>query len=248
MEIFMIRIIITGAVAGLFFLVSAIFIIPALYIIGLFSKDKRDYLSYAFVQWAFKVVLFLAGTDIDVKGFDNIPKNQPVLYVGNHRSIFDIIISYSMVPPLTGYIAKIEIKKVPILSWWMKLMNCLFLDRDNPREGLKTILAAIDMIKEGKSVFIFPEGTRSKTDDGMIDFKEGSLKIAQKTDCPIVPVAFNNTSAIFEDQFPKLRKVKVSIEFGEPIIPSLLDAETKKHLGKYTHDIVKGMVEKNAIK
>lgn len=244
----MIRIIITGIAAGLFFLVSAIFIIPALYIIGLFSREKRDYLSYAIVQWAFKVVLFFAGTDIDVKGFDNIPKDQPVLYVGNHRSIFDIIISYSMVPPLTGYISKIEIKKVPILSWWMKLMNCLFLDRDNPREGLKTILAAIDMIKEGKSVFIFPEGTRSKTDDGMIDFKEGSLKIAQKTNCPVIPVAFNNTSAIFEDQLPKLRKVKVSVEFGKPIIPSELDAEAKKHLGKYTHDIVKGMVERNAIK
>lgn len=244
----MIRLILAATAAGLFLLISAIFIIPALYIIGLFSREKRDYLSYAIVQWAFKTVLSFTGAKADIKGLDNIPKGQPVLYVGNHRSIFDVIISYAVVPPLTGYISKIEIKKVPILSWWMKLMNCLFLDRDNPREGLKTILAAIDMIKEGKSVFIFPEGTRSKTDDGMIDFKEGSLKIAQKTNCPIIPVAFNNTSAIFEDQLPKIKKATVSVEFGKPIIISELDAEEKKHLGKYTHDIVKGMVEKNAIK
>ncbi len=244
----MFRFIITVASAVWFFAVSVFFLIPLMYIVGLFSIEKRDLYSYAIVQWAFKVVFFFTGAKADIKGLENLMPGTPVLYVGNHRSIFDIIISYALVPPLTGYVSKIEIKKVPILSWWMKLMNCLFLDRSNPREGLKTILAAIDMIKDGKSVFIFPEGTRSKSDDGMIDFKEGSLKIAQKTNCPIIPVAFNNTSAIFEDQFPKIRKVRVSVEFGKPIIPSELSPEDQKHLGKYTHDIVKEMVERNVIR
>ncbi len=244
----MIRIIITGGVATVFLAISAIIIIPMLYIVGWFSREKRDHMTYAIVQWALGVVVFLSGAKVDMKGLENIPKNQPVLYVGNHRSIFDIIISYSVIPPLTGFVSKIEMKKFPILSWYMNLMNCLFLDRDNPREGLKTILAAIDMINSGKSVFIFPEGTRSKSDDGMLEFKEGSLKIAQKTNCPIIPVAFNNTSAIFEDQLPKLKKAKVSVEFGKPIIPSELDDDTRKHLGKYTHDIVKEMVEKNVIR
>jgi len=81
----------------------------------------------------------------------------------------------------------------------------------------------------------------------MRDFKEGSLKIAQKTNCPVIPVSFNNTSAIFEDQFPKIRPVKVTVEFGTPIIPSELPAEDNKHLGKYTHDIVKGMLERNKV-
>jgi len=241
----MIRFIIVVIAVVLFFTASLI-IIPIEYLIGLFSKKARERSSYAIVQWALRVVIFMSGIKLNLIGFDKVPKDRPVLYVGNHRSFFDIIISYSMVPR-TGYIAKKEIKKVPILSWWMVLVNCLFLDRKNPREGLKTILQAIENINNGISVFIFPEGTRAKSDDEMRDFKEGSLKIAQKTNCPVIPVSFNNTSAIFEDQFPKIRPVKVTVEFGTPIIPSELPAEDNKHLGKYTHDIVKGMLERNKV-
>ncbi|MBE5940647.1 MAG: 1-acyl-sn-glycerol-3-phosphate acyltransferase [Lachnospiraceae bacterium] len=243
----MLRLIILGIAAFLFFAAAVIYM-PVVYFIGLFSLDARHIISYRFGQLALKIALFISGTKVEVKGRENLPKpGEAVLYIGNHRSIYDIIISYSMVPPLTGYISKKEIKKVPILSWWMHLLNCLFLDRDNAKEGLKTILAAIEMVKGGKSVFIFPEGTRSKTDQ-MLEFKEGSFKIAQKSGCPIIPVAFNNTSAIFEDHFPRIKKTNVCIEFGKPIIISELAPENQKHVGKYTQNIIKDMVEKNAIK
>ncbi len=240
----MIRLILTAIFLLIFFIISLVLFLFE-YILGLFSRNLRDRTSYAIVQLAFKIIIFISGAKIIVKGFDNIPKNQSVLYVGNHRSFFDIVISYSMVPPLTGFVSKKEIKKVPILSTWMKLMNCLFLDRDNIKEGLKTILQGIEMVKSGTSIFIFPEGTRSHEDLVMRDFKEGSLKIAEKSGSPIIPVAFCNTSAIFEDHFPYIKKAKVIVEYGKPIYPKELDKENQKHLGVYTHDIIQDMVAKN---
>lgn len=116
-----------------------------------------------------------------------LPK-APVLYVGNHRSIFDIILSYPFLKNNTGFVAKESLKKTPLVGWWMWYLNCLFLNRENIKEGLKTILKGVELVKNGSSIFIFPEGTRSETED-LLPFKEGSLKIAEKGKCPIVPVA-----------------------------------------------------------
>ena len=135
-------------------------------------------------------------------GFENIP-DEPVLFIGNHRSFFDILLTYSRCPRLTGYVAKKEMEKIPLLSTWMRFVYCLFLDRKNPKEGLKTILQAIDYVKQGISICIFPEGTRNKGEElSMLPFKEGAFKIATKTGCAIVPISMNNTAAIFENQFP----------------------------------------------
>lgn len=91
----------------------------------------------------FRCLLKLAGVTITVKGEENIPKDTAVLYVGNHRSYFDILTGYTTVPTLLGFVAKKEMEKIPILRTWMANVNCLFLDRKNIKEGLKTILQGI---------------------------------------------------------------------------------------------------------
>ena len=92
------------------------------------------------------------------------------------KNYFDILLTYSRVPRLTGYVAKKEMESFPILSIWMKRLHCLFLDRKDIKQGLKTILTGIDLIKNGISVCIFPEGTRNKSNDRLLPFKEGSLR------------------------------------------------------------------------
>ena len=93
---------------------------------------------------------------------ENAAADVPVLYIGNHRSFFDVPITYPRCPIRTGYIAKKEMEKVPLLSTWMKRLHCLFLDRNDLRQGLKTILTAIEKVKSGISICIFPEIHRTK--------------------------------------------------------------------------------------
>ena len=96
-----------------------------------------------------------------VIGEDRVP-DEPVLYVGNHRSYFDILLTYSRCRDLTGFVAKKEMLNYPFLRTWMKRVYCLFLDRDNIREGLKTILTAIDQVKNGISVLFSQKGHATK--------------------------------------------------------------------------------------
>ena len=188
----------------------------------------------------------MTGVKVTVIGEENIP-DEPVLYVGNHRSFFDILLTYSRCKRLTGYIAKKEMEKVPLLSIWMRFVYCLFLDRENPKEGLKTILKAIEYIKKGISICIFPEGTRNKGENEleMLPFHEGSFKIATKAGCPIIPIAISNSAEIFEAHFPKIKPCKVVVEYGAPIYPDQLEKEDKKHLGAYTQKVILEMLEKN---
>lgn len=118
----------------------------------------------------FEKLLKMAGVTVEVRGYENIPQDRPVLYVGNHRSYFDILVGYTTVPGLMGFVAKKEMEKIPLLSKWMLNVNCLFLDRNNIKEGLKTILAGIEKVRRGVSVWIFPEGTRNKMNSFPIYF------------------------------------------------------------------------------
>ncbi|MCR5431284.1 MAG: 1-acyl-sn-glycerol-3-phosphate acyltransferase [Lachnospiraceae bacterium] len=210
-------------VAG-FFTLFLIISVPFLLIfrfVGLFNKKAEVVCSQKLVNIAFRIILFLAGAKRTVIGQENIPKDVPVLFAGNHKSYADIPLAYLTCNKYVGFIAKKEIKKVPSLSWWMANMNCLFIDRADVRQSLNVVKKAIEKIKKGYSIFIMPEGTRNHTDT-LIPFKEGSFKIAQKAGCPIVPVAITNSDGIYELNH-KIRKAKVAIHYGKPIYPEKLE-------------------------
>ncbi|MBO7402590.1 MAG: 1-acyl-sn-glycerol-3-phosphate acyltransferase [Lachnospiraceae bacterium] len=183
----------------------------------------------AVVSAGFKVVLFAAGVKVEATGLENVPE-EPVLFCANHRSLADIPVFYTTVPTRTGIVSKKEVKKVPFLSWWMSLLNCLFLDRSDVKQALKTILRGVDNIKNGSSMCIMPEGTRVH-DEEMLPFKEGSFKMAEKTGCPVVPVAIWKSDEVFELHAPKVKGCTVKIHYCEPILVGELSKEEQKHIG-----------------
>ena len=118
--------------ALLFAILYLIIGIPVLgieWIISKFNRKAADISQLRMVQWAFRVILFICGTKVTVIGEENVPKDEAVLYIGNHKSYFDIIITYARCPGLTGYVAKNDMAKVPLLSLWMKRLYCLFINR-----------------------------------------------------------------------------------------------------------------------
>lgn len=243
-EFFMLRTLLALLFAVLFLILG----IPVLFvewIIGKYNKQAADLSQLRMVQWAFRVILFISGTKITVIGEENIPENEPVLYIGNHKSYFDIIITYARCPRLTGYVAKNGMEKVPLLSTWMKRLHCLFINRSDVKEALKTILCGIDNIKNGISMCIFPEGTRNQTEERMLPFKEGSFKMAEKTGCAIIPMALTNSAEILENHFPRIKPTHVILEYGKPIYPKELDKETAKKIGVYCQNVITEMLDHN---
>lgn len=228
------------------FLIVGIPVLAVEWIISKFNPYAADISQLRIVQWAFRVILFIAGVKVTVTGEENIPVDEAVLYIGNHKSFFDIVITYARCKRLTGYVSKLSMKKVPLFSIWMVRLHCLFLNRDDIKEGLKTILAGIENIKNGISMCIFPEGTRNTTDELMLPFKEGSFKMAEKTGCAIIPMAITNSAEIFENHLPILKPTHVILEYGKPIYPNELDKETRKKIGAHCQGIIQEMLEKNA--
>ena len=214
------------------------------FVIGLFSKNAKD----AYMKLMMHIVFFtlngIAGAKVRYIGFEKIPKDVPVLYVANHESFFDVLLTLTKLPGTICFIAKKQFGKVPIFAQALLLFNTLFIDRDNIKQGLQVILKAIDNVRAGMSVFIFPEGTRSR-DGKMNDFKEGSMKIATKSGCPIVPIAISNTANVFENHFPKVKPVPVVIEILDPVIPEDFDKTQQKHLGKLCKERIEEARDRN---
>ena len=241
----MIRFILAATFLVVFLLFSYILFFIE-WIVGKINKRAKDYSSLRIVQWAFGVILKISGVKLTIKGKENIP-DEAALFVGNHRSYFDILVLYVQCERLTGFVAKDAMEKIPSLRVWMRYLYCLFLDRKDPRAGMKTILQAIEYIKQGVSICIFPEGTRNDGEElSMLPFKEGSFKIATKTGCPIVPVSINNSAEIFENHMPKMKKTHVVVEYGTPIYPKELDKEDQKFIGAKCQKIIEDTIRRNA--
>lgn len=216
--------------------------LPVMLVLFFLRKHHLDLSMRAtriIVRGVIRVMLFFSGTRTLVEGKEDIPDGAN-LYVANHRSYYDTLICYMCMDIPTGFVAKKELKRIPLLSQWIELIGSVFLDRSNIKEGLRAILKAIDIVKEGYSMVIFPEGTRNKNQNKDIpaEFKEGSLQIAKKAHCPIVPVAIKNTENCFETHVPWVRKNTVRISFLKPLYMENIPPDFKKFPARYIRNLI----------
>ena len=187
-------------------------------------------------SWA-RSLVHITGSKIEVEGADLVPLQGPVLFVVNHQGNFDIPLMLGFVPGAKGFIAKIELENLPIISAWMRRMHSVFLDRENLRKSLLTMREATGILKEGHSLVVFPEGTRSKGKP-LAEFKRGSLGIAEKAKVPVVPVTIVGSYKIMEgNEGFKIKPAKVKILISKPIQPGELEA------GQDLTNVVRGIIQ-----
>ena len=229
----------------LLFALLTLIMMPLTWIVRKCNLMRGDRMALGFVQWGFRCVVCTTGMKLKVHGIENIPKNRAVLYVGNHRSIFDIVVSYGKVPDRTGFIGKEELSKIPVVSPWMRRIYCLFLPREDMKKSLQVILTATDQLKQGISMAIFPEGTRNKTEELLQPFKNGAFKPAEKAGAPILPMAVSYDGPVLETSFPHLKRMNVVLRFGELIETEGLSREDKKEIPKKSFDAVKNLLIEN---
>lgn len=180
-------------------------------------------------------------SDISVRGLELLP-DVPVLFVSNHEGNFDIPVILSSIPKPFGFISKKEVKKLPVIPVYMEDMNCVFIDRTDRKSALKSISDTAQKLKEGHSILIFPEGTRSKG-QGIGEFKAGFMRIATDAGVPIVPLAIQGTADIMEKNDNKIRPAKVNLQILEPIESELLKSLPSKEAIKFVKSKIEQALE-----
>ncbi|MBN2898763.1 MAG: 1-acyl-sn-glycerol-3-phosphate acyltransferase [Clostridia bacterium] len=179
------------------------------------AEARNQLIDDVATRWSSNL-LSLAGCQVTVIGEEHIPKDQTVLFVGNHQSNFDIPILLTYIKGTKGFIAKKELEKMPIINQWMRAINCVFMDRDNLRQSAIAINQGIKFLKAGTSMVVFPEGTRSR-DGEPLEFKQGALKLATKSGVPVVPVTIKGSVDIMASGSLKIKPAKVEVIFSPPI-------------------------------
>ncbi|MGK7378175.1 lysophospholipid acyltransferase family protein [Planococcus sp. 1R117A] len=208
------------------------------------SKQEYDALIHTEPQkWA-KGILKRTKSRIETSGLENLPEG-PALLVANHEGNFDIPVLLSEIPKPFGFISKKEVKKFPVIPVYMEDMNCVFLDRTDRRSAYKSITDTAQKLKDGHSILIFPEGTRSKG-EGISDFKTGFVRIAKDAGVPIVPIAIHGTSDIMEKNNNKIRPGHVTIRVLEPILAETVEKTEAKQLIELVRKTVETEVQSMA--
>lgn len=234
----------------IFVVLFAILTLPMLlvmWIISKFNLRASERLCHALMSFLLRGLKVLSGVDLTIKGMENIPSDKGVLFAGNHRSYFDIIFTYPLNKKPTSYVAKSDLKKIPLFSFWGKMMQVLFFDRTDIRAAIKMIQDGAEILKSGNNVFIYPEGGRNKNESqlDLLPFHDGSFKMASKANAPIVPVAISGCADVWEAHSPWVKKASVTITYGKPFYISSLEPEQRKHIGDYFRSLMTEMLKES---
>ena len=179
----------------------------------------------------------LSDSTVNVHGLENIPEG-PVLFVSNHQSNMDIAIICGFIDKPKGFIAKKELKKLPLINKWITLAGSIYLDRENPRKSMEGILEGIKTLKNGHSLVVFPEGTRSRGDKRG-EFKSGSFKLATKSKVPIVPLTIDGTYRVMEANKILIKPSNINFYVHKPIYTDKLSKEEITKLPETVEHIIR---------
>lgn len=215
------------------------------------TMEERAGVEYARkkLKWLSKQILKSLDVKLDIKyknreAIDSLDKKEGVIFVCNHQSNLDIPAIVTALHMDVGFVAKHEMKRWPFFGTWMKKSNCVFLNRENPREGIKDIKKAVELIKKGYPTVIFPEGERSLTGK-ILNFKKGSFKLATETNGIIVPLTLKGTYDIQPRGTLKMaRGKKVTLIVDEPIFVKNLSKDEEKVLATTVRDKIVENFEK----
>lgn len=225
--------------------------ISILYLPIIALKDEKTAVKLARekLKWLSKLVLKSLGVRLRVvyknrKNINQLEREKGIIYVCNHQSNLDIPVIVSTLHMDVGFVAKKEMKSWPFFNIWMRKSKCVFLNRENPREGIKDIKEAVKVIKEGYPIVIFPEGERT-LDGEILRFKKGSFKLATETNGIIIPLTLKGTFDIQKrGEWKMKRNQLVTVVVDEPIYVSSLSKEELKDLSTTVREIIENNYRK----
>lgn len=218
-----------------------IFIAGSLISIMAFPFDRwyrrRGDLIHIVSRYFGRSLLWAGRANVQVRGLENLPQDRPCLICANHQSLFDIALLDGYIPLQFRFVVKKELFSVPLLGLCLIMENQIKLDRKNRRKGIESIRKGSELIKTGRSIAVFPEGTRSP--DGTVKpFRKGSLLIATDSRIPVVPVTIDGSYNIMSKGSFRLHPGTVKVIVHPPIETEGLSREDQKVLGERVRQVV----------
>lgn len=202
--------------------------------------DKKGNLVHYISRFWSLLNVFLSGTRLKVKGKEKIEKRGAYIVMSNHQSLFDVWALIGKLPLQLRWIIKSEIKKVPVFGYVLGRMGHIYIDRRKGRDATLGMESAVQKVREGTSVVIFPEGTRSR--DGRLQkFLRGGAVIAIRSGVPILPVIVNGSRFVLPKGTLALMPGKIDVIVGDSIDPCMFDENRKDELMA----VVRSAIEKN---
>jgi 1-acyl-sn-glycerol-3-phosphate acyltransferase len=225
----------------LLFCVHQVLILPQLLIYSLWARFRglaapRMPVSWVTHTWGC-VTCWLGGARIHCEDRSGIPPGETFLVVSNHQGDFDIPLLLACLPRPLAFVAKKELANVPLVSCWMRLCGCVFLDREDRRRQVEQVKEIVEKLQSGLSMVVFPEGTRSRSAE-MRPFAKGSLSIAYRAGLRILPVTLCDTWKLLPRGERGLPGGHVKVILHPPVDPAALTPEERNHI----HERVQGII------
>lgn len=198
------------------FFIALFSIIIATLVIIFSPFDYRGKITFVFSKIFSKGILLIAGVRVYIHGKDLLNKKENYIFISNHQSYFDIPVLMQAVPNNIRFIYRSSLTRIPIFGWGMYLSGYIPINRENPREAIKSLRKASEKIKKGISVVVFPEGTRSS--DGELGiFKRGMFVFAEEANVRLVPTSITGSYNILPRNKFRISSGRVNVVFGKPI-------------------------------
>ena len=229
------------AATGVFLFIAAIrslvaYIAVSVYVlfaapIGMVVAMTTGWVDFLYIlgHWGSQLGFSIVGIKWKVAGRENLPRDRAVVVCANHQSNVDPPVIYRAVHPRLHVLYKHEIDQIPLLPRAFKMAGFIPIDRRNREAAMRSIEKGAAALRAGSSFLIFPEGTRSKTDE-LLPFKKGGFRMAIKAGAPIVPVAISGGRAAMVKGSFIIRPVTLTVRIGRPVETAGVDVEQRDAL------------------
>jgi 1-acyl-sn-glycerol-3-phosphate acyltransferase len=219
--------------AGLWYAMAYFYLVltyPMLWVVRHLDRhgraQERDRLADRASSSLSRSLFHLTGSRVHITGLENIPAEGAVIFAGNHQGHMDSLVLHGFLPKPMGFISITAALKYPIIRTWLKYMKSVFVDRDDPRQALTCINQAVEYIREGRSMAVFPEGKLNggETTD---EFRRGWLKLATKSGVPIVPVCLEGSYKALSKDGKRVSSTTVECRILPPVSAKNLKKENE---------------------
>jgi 1-acyl-sn-glycerol-3-phosphate acyltransferase len=212
-------------------------LLPCAALAILVTWDTRGATWFARRLWA-PAMLWVAGTRVEVLGMEHVDPTRPTLYASNHQSSIDIPVLFVALPVNLRFIAKEQLRWVPLIGWYLQLAGHILIDRSNRTSAIASLdRAAVEIALRKISLIVFPEGTRSP-DGHILPFKHGSFGLALKAHIPVVPVTLEGSLRVMPRGSWRIRAGVVRVRVGAPVATDGFDVNDRAGLARVVREAV----------